>query len=51
MWALVVWALVVWGWWCGLGLSLVRAVVAAHDGTVSLRSVPGDTEIVVVLPR
>ena len=35
----------------GLGLSLVEAVVAAHGGTVSLRSVPGDTEIDVALPH
>ncbi|MCL8025088.1 sensor histidine kinase [Nocardioides bruguierae] len=34
----------------GLGLSLVRAIVSAHGGTVTLRSVPGDTTIEVRLP-
>ena len=34
----------------GLGLALVRAIVAAHGGTVTLTSVPGDTTIDVVLP-
>lgn len=34
----------------GLGLSLVRAIVAAHDGSVSLSSSPGDTTITVELP-
>lgn len=34
----------------GLGLSLVEAIVAAHDGTVTLQSVPGDTTLDVTLP-
>ena len=34
----------------GLGLSLVEAIVAAHDGTVVLTSTPGDTTIAVRLP-
>ena len=34
----------------GLGLSLVRAIVTAHGGTVMLRSRPGDTTISVSLP-
>jgi len=34
----------------GLGLSLVRAIVASHGGTVSLDSRPGDTSIAVRLP-
>ena len=34
----------------GLGLSLVEAIVAAHGGTVSLTSAPGDTTIEVRLP-
>ncbi|WP_296605708.1 HAMP domain-containing sensor histidine kinase [Nocardioides sp.] len=34
----------------GLGLSLVRAIVAAHGGTVTLSSVPGDTTVEVRLP-
>lgn len=35
----------------GLGLSLVRAIVEAHNGSASLTSSPGDTTITVVLPR
>ena len=34
----------------GLGLSLVEAIVTAHRGRVTLRSVPGDTTIDVSLP-
>ena len=34
----------------GLGLAIVSAVVRAHDGTISVRSVPGRTEFVVTLP-
>jgi two-component system OmpR family sensor kinase len=34
----------------GLGLSIVHAVVTAHGGTVSVRSVPGQTVFTVVLP-
>jgi two-component system OmpR family sensor kinase len=34
----------------GLGLSIVAAVVKAHHGAISVRSVPGDTEFVVRLP-
>jgi two-component system OmpR family sensor kinase len=34
----------------GLGLSIVAAVVKAHHGTISVRSVPDDTEFVVRLP-
>jgi two-component system OmpR family sensor kinase len=35
----------------GLGLSIVAAVVAAHQGSVSVRSAPGCTEFTVKLPR
>jgi two-component system OmpR family sensor kinase len=35
----------------GLGLAIVAAVVSAHRGEVMLRSVPGDTTILVRLPR
>jgi two-component system OmpR family sensor kinase len=35
----------------GLGLSIVAAVVKAHDGTIDVRSQPGATEFVVRLPR
>jgi two-component system OmpR family sensor kinase len=34
----------------GLGLSIVAAVVRAHDGAVELTSRPGDTTFTVVLP-
>lgn len=34
----------------GLGLSLVAAIVAAHGGSVQLRSRPGDTAVTVRLP-
>ena len=34
----------------GLGLSIVAAVAAAHGGSVSLDSEPGDTTFTVVLP-
>jgi two-component system OmpR family sensor kinase len=35
----------------GLGLAIVNAVVRAHGGTIVVRSVPGDTNFVVTLPR
>lgn len=35
----------------GLGLAIVAAVVAAHDGTVSVQSGPGLTSFTVELPR
>ncbi|MGW7431325.1 sensor histidine kinase [Streptomyces sp. NPDC054861] len=35
----------------GLGLAIVRAVVRAHDGEVSVTSVPGRTVFTVALPR
>ncbi len=34
----------------GLGLSLVRAIVTAHAGSVRLDSRPGDTTVAIVLP-
>jgi len=34
----------------GLGLAIVAAVVEAHDGSVSVRSEPGDTQFVVRIP-
>jgi two-component system OmpR family sensor kinase len=34
----------------GLGLAIVQAIVAAHGGTVALRSAPGDTVLRVTLP-
>jgi two-component system OmpR family sensor kinase len=34
----------------GLGLAIVSAVVAAHNGTITLRSAPGNTEFTVCLP-
>lgn len=35
----------------GLGLALVKAIVTAHGGSVSLASRPGDTAVSVRLPR
>ncbi|MBL0749304.1 sensor histidine kinase [Nocardioides baculatus] len=35
----------------GLGLSLVEAIVAAHGGSVSLDTAPGDTTLTVHLPH
>jgi len=35
----------------GLGLSIVAAIVAAHHGTVDIRSAPGDTTIDIRLPQ
>ncbi|MFN8188968.1 MAG: HAMP domain-containing sensor histidine kinase [Nocardioidaceae bacterium] len=35
----------------GLGLSLVKAIVTAHGGNVSLSSVPGSTTISIMLPQ
>lgn len=35
----------------GLGLSIVRAIVLAHRGDITVRSDPGHTEFVVSLPR
>ena len=35
----------------GLGLAIVSAVVRAHDGTITLESVPGRTVFTVRLPR
>jgi two-component system, OmpR family, sensor kinase len=35
----------------GLGLALVQAIATAHGGSVSLASVPGDTNVTVRLPR
>lgn len=34
----------------GLGLSIAKAIVAGHRGTISVRSVPGDTTFEVRLP-
>jgi two-component system OmpR family sensor kinase len=34
----------------GLGLAIVHAVVAAHEGTVTVRSAPGRTVFAVTLP-
>jgi len=34
----------------GLGLAIVAAVVEAHQGTVAVRSVPGDTRFIITLP-
>ena len=34
----------------GLGLSIVQAIVSAHDGTVSVDSTPGDTTVEIWLP-
>ena len=35
----------------GLGLAIASAVVRAHDGTIELQSLPGDTVFTVRLPR
>ncbi|MEO5851776.1 MAG: HAMP domain-containing sensor histidine kinase, partial [Nocardioides sp.] len=35
----------------GLGLALVEAIAGAHDGSVALASVPGDTTVTVRLPE
>ena len=35
----------------GLGLAIVNAVVHAHNGTVSVRSEPGNTQFTVTLPK
>lgn len=35
----------------GLGLSIVRALVLAHRGEITVHSTPGNTEFVVSLPR
>ena len=35
----------------GLGLAIVHAVVHAHNGTVTVRSEPGNTEFIVTLPK
>jgi signal transduction histidine kinase len=35
----------------GLGLSIVRAIVQRHGGTISVTSAPGRTEFVVSLPQ
>jgi two-component system OmpR family sensor kinase len=34
----------------GLGLAIVAAVVSAHDGNVSVHSIPGRTEFTVIFP-
>jgi two-component system OmpR family sensor kinase len=34
----------------GLGLAIVAAVVRAHNGTIDVHSVPGETKFVVKLP-
>ena len=35
----------------GLGLSITKAIVDGHGGTISVQSAPGDTEFTVRLPR
>jgi two-component system OmpR family sensor kinase len=35
----------------GLGLAIAAAVVEAHDGSIRVASVPGDTRFTVRLPR
>ncbi|MDX6362692.1 MAG: two-component system, OmpR family, sensor kinase, partial [Streptomyces sp.] len=34
----------------GLGLSIAAAIVAAHEGTLTFRSIPGATVFTVLLP-
>jgi two-component system OmpR family sensor kinase len=34
----------------GLGLSIAKAIIDAHDGTISVQSTPGDTTFTVAVP-